>query len=66
VKSGILVRQVIEPKEALDINRKRRLNVEVDEYLYGQIRRYCVSQDLSISDITRKMWISYLQQVLEK
>lgn len=44
--------------------KKRRLNVEIDEYLYGQIRRYCVSQDLSISDLTRKMWASYLQQAL--
>ncbi len=66
MKSNTKYKHEGEREEKLDSIRKRRLNVEVDEYLYGQIRRYCVSQDISISDLTRKMWVSYLQKVLDK
>jgi hypothetical protein len=45
-----------------DTGKKRRLNAEVDEALYKQIRRCALEEDSSISEITRRLWLEYLSK----
>lgn len=41
--------------------KKCRLNVVIEDTLYKDIKYYCNSNDVSISEITRKMWKYYLK-----
>ena len=40
--------------------KKRRLNAEIEDSLYREIKRKAVAEDRSISEITRRLWIEYL------
>ena len=42
--------------------KKKRLNAEVDETLYGQIKMSAAQDGRSISDITRDLWVEYLSK----
>ena len=48
------VRSVNEPK--------KRLNAEVEASLYRRIKGRAVTEERSISDITRHLWIEYLSR----
>ena len=54
----------IKDKLLLDIQNnnipKKRLNAEVEAGLYKQIKTKAVMEERSISDITRQLWIDYL------
>jgi hypothetical protein len=39
---------------------KKRLNAEVDASLYRRIKARAVTEDRTISDITRQLWVEYL------
>ncbi len=39
---------------------KKRLNTEIEAGLYRRIKSRAVLEDRSISDITRELWIDYL------
>jgi hypothetical protein len=39
---------------------KKRLNAEVEASLYRRIKARAVTEDRSISDITRRLWVEYL------
>ncbi len=54
VKDQLLedVRNVNEPK--------KRLNAEVEASLYRRIKARAVTEDRTISDITRQLWVEYL------
>jgi hypothetical protein len=41
--------------------KKKRLNAEIDESLYTQIKMRAVQEGRSISDITRDLWTEYLR-----
>ncbi len=41
---------------------KKRLNADVEDNLYKQIKTRAVMEDRSISDITRQLWIDYLRK----
>jgi hypothetical protein len=44
-----------------DMNEpKKRLNAEVEASLYRRIKARAVTEDRSISDITRRLWFEYL------
>ena len=50
-------------KEVTEAGGKmRRLNVELDQSLYRQIKRQAVEDDRTISEITRELWIVYLSK----
>lgn len=42
--------------------KKKRLNAEIEESLYRQIKMKAVEEGRSISDITRNLWIEYLSK----
>ena len=42
--------------------RKKRLNAEIEESLYRQIKMKAVEEGRSISDITRDLWSEYLSK----
>ena len=42
-------------------NEPKRLNVIVERSVYMSIKEYCVKNDISISEITRKLWLDYLK-----
>jgi hypothetical protein len=39
---------------------KKRLNAEVEASLYRRIKARAVTEDRTISDITRQLWVEYL------
>lgn len=41
---------------------KKRLNAEIEESLYKQIKMKSVEEGRSISDITRDLWSEYLSK----
>ena len=45
-----------------ETGRKRRLNCQVDEELYKQIRMQALEEDDSVSEMTRRLWIAYLKK----
>jgi hypothetical protein len=46
-----------------DMNEpKKRLNAEVEAGLYRRIKARAVTEDRSISDITRQLWFEYLSK----
>ena len=42
--------------------KKRRLNAEIDESVYRQIKMRAAEEGRSISDITRDLWLEYLSK----
>jgi len=44
------------------VQRKKRLNAEIEESLYRQIKMKAVEEGRSISDITRDLWSEYLSK----
>ena len=42
--------------------KKKRLNAEIEESLYRQIKMKAVEEGRSISDITRDLWAEYLSK----
>ena len=42
--------------------KKKRLNAEIEESLYRQIKMKAVEEGRSISDITRDLWSEYLSK----
>jgi len=42
--------------------KKKRLNAEIEENLYKQIKMKSVEEGRSISDITRDLWSEYLSK----
>lgn len=42
--------------------KKKRLNAEIEESLYRQIKMRAVEEGRSISDITRDLWSEYLSK----
>jgi TRAP-type C4-dicarboxylate transport system substrate-binding protein len=42
--------------------KKKRLNAEIEESLYRQIKMKGVEEGRSISDITRDLWSEYLSK----
>jgi len=45
-----------------DNEPKKRLNAEVEASLYRRIKVCAVTEERSISDITRHLWIEYLSR----
>jgi hypothetical protein len=45
-----------------DTGKKRRLNAEVDEALYKQIRQRALDENTTVSEITRQLWVEYLSK----
>lgn len=41
---------------------KKRLNAEIEAELYLHIRSRALMEDRSVSEITRQLWIKYLNQ----
>lgn len=50
----------INDKIAINIEPKR-LNVIVERSVYMKIKEYCVKNDISISQITRNLWLDHLK-----
>lgn len=44
------------------VEKKRRLNAEIEDSLYRQIKAKAVHDGRSISDITRALWVEYLSK----
>ncbi|KNG91800.1 plasmid partition protein ParG [Pseudaestuariivita atlantica] len=44
------------------IEKKKRLNAEIEESLYKRIKMKSVEEGRSISDITRDLWSEYLSK----
>lgn len=44
------------------VEKKRRLNAEIEEALYRKIKVKAAEDDRTISDITRSLWIEYLNK----
>ncbi|HJO55919.1 MAG TPA: hypothetical protein QF423_04545 [Candidatus Scalindua sp.] len=42
--------------------RKRRLNAEIEDTLYKQIKMKAVDEEKTISEITRTLWVEYLNK----
>ena len=42
--------------------KKRRLNAEIEDSLYRQIKAKAVEEGQSISQITRTLWLEYLSK----
>ena len=42
--------------------KKRRLNAEIEDSLYRQIKTRAVEEGRTISEITRTLWIEYLSK----
>ncbi|MBI1302076.1 MAG: hypothetical protein GC137_10565 [Alphaproteobacteria bacterium] len=50
-------------KDVLDAEEPtKRLNADINATLYKKIKTQCVIEDRSISDITRQLWIEYLEK----
>jgi hypothetical protein len=45
-----------------DTGKKRRLNAEIDEALYKQVRQRALDEGTTISEITRRLWVEYLSK----
>lgn len=56
IKSKLL-NEVTETSE-----RKRRLNAEIEDSLYRRIKGRAAEEGLTISSITRDLWIEYLSK----
>ena len=41
---------------------KKRLNAEIEDDLYRQIKRQMAEEGRSISEVTRELWIEYLSK----
>lgn len=41
---------------------KKRLNADVESSLYRRIKAHAVSEERTISDITRQLWVDYLSK----
>ena len=52
-----LLKDVAETNE-----KKRRLNAEIEESLYRRIKGRAAEDGLTISSITRNLWIEYLSK----
>lgn len=57
VESATLSENANEITECIEY---RRLNVVIEKSIYKKIKEHCVKNDISISEITRKMWLDYL------
>jgi hypothetical protein len=44
------------------IERKRRLNAEIEDGLYRRIKARAAEDGRTISDITRELWLEYLSR----
>ena len=44
------------------VEKKKRLNADIDETLYRKIKMRAVEEGRSISDITRDLWSEYLSK----
>ncbi len=50
-------------KEVTDTSeKKRRLNTDIEDSLYKQIKMKAIEEGRSISEITRQLWIEYLSK----
>ena len=45
-----------------DTGRKRRLNAEIEESLHKRIKMCAAEEGRTISEITRSLWIEYLNK----
>lgn len=52
-----LMQDVTETRE-----RKKRLNAEIEESLYRQIKLRATEEGRNISEITRRLWVEYLSK----
>ncbi|MEL6734698.1 MAG: plasmid partition protein ParG [Pseudomonadota bacterium] len=59
---GDEARQRILKEVTETIEKKKRLNAEIEESLYRQIKMKAVEEGRSISDITRDLWSEYLSK----
>lgn len=55
-----LLKAALRDEDSGDETPKKRLNVDVDAALYKQIRRRALEEDRSVADLTRELWILYL------
>lgn len=44
------------------VQRKRRLNAEIEDGLYRKIKARAAEDGRTISDITRELWVEYLSR----
>lgn len=44
------------------IERKKRLNTDIEDSLYKRIKIRAIEEGRSISEITRELWIEYLSK----
>ena len=42
--------------------KKKRLNADIEAGLYKRIKARALEEDRSVSDITRELWIEYLNK----
>lgn len=42
--------------------KKRRLNAEIEDSLYRRIKIRAAEEDRTISDITRELWVEFLDK----
>ena len=42
--------------------RTRRLNADIEATLYRRMKAQAVSEDRTLSEITRELWLEYLQK----
>lgn len=42
--------------------KKRRLNTDIEDSLYKQIKIKAIEEGRSISEITRQLWVEYLSK----
>jgi hypothetical protein len=40
----------------------RRMNIDVDAQLYRRMKRQAVEEDRTLSEITRELWLKYLEK----
>ncbi|GGA29504.1 MULTISPECIES: hypothetical protein [Salipiger] len=55
-------RQRLMEKVTDTTERKKRLNAEIEESLYRRIKTRAAEEGLTISEITRRLWIEYLSK----
>ena len=50
-------------KEVKDVTeKKKRLNVDIEESLYKKIKMRSAEEGRSVTDITRDLWVEYLSK----
>ena len=53
----------IEKLKERDCSEQKRLNVVMDKGMYKLIKEHCVQNDISISEITRVLWVDYMSKL---